>query len=78
MSETHWNVPDVEPNFNPNFFINIDNEIDNKLRALSFYKSQIKKNSSRSLDAIKALARFRGSQNGCIYAEAFKVVRIIA
>jgi hypothetical protein len=24
-----------------------------------------------------ALARFRGSQNGCDYAEAFKVVRIV-
>jgi hypothetical protein len=24
-----------------------------------------------------ALAKFRGSQNGCGYAEAFKVVRIV-
>ena len=31
----------------------------------------------RSLEANKALARFRGSQNSCTYAEAFKVVRII-
>ena len=77
LSETHWNVSDVEPNFNPNFFINIDNEIKSKLKALSFYKSQIKKNSPRSLDAIEALARFRGSQNGCKFAEAFKVVRIV-
>ena len=77
MSETHWNVADVEPNFNPNFFIKIDNEIKNKLTALKFYKSQIKKNSPRSIDAIEALARFRGSQNGCRYAEAFKVVRIL-
>jgi len=77
LSETHWNVPDVEPNFNPNFFINIDNEIKSKLKALSFYKSQIKNKSSRSLDAVEALARFRGSQNGCKFAEAFKVVRII-
>ena len=77
LSETHWNVADVEPNFNPNFFINIDNEIKNKLSALKIYKSQIKKNSPRSIDAINALARFRGSQNGCRYAEAFKVVRIV-
>ena len=77
LSETHWNVADVEPNFNPNFFIKIDNEIKNKLTALKFYKSQIKKNSPRSIDAIEALARFRGSQNGCRYAEAFKVVRIL-
>tara|TARA_B100001250_G_scaffold409192_1_gene433045 strand:- start:1514 stop:2185 length:672 start_codon:yes stop_codon:yes gene_type:complete len=77
LSETHWNVADVEPNFNPNFFINIDNEIKNKLKALTFYKSQIKKDSPRSIDAIESLARFRGSQNGCRYAEAFKVVRIV-
>ena len=55
MSETHWNVADVEPNFNPNFFIKIDNEIKNKLTALKFYKSQIKKNSPRSIDAIELL-----------------------
>ena len=41
-------------------------------------KSQInKKTPSRSPDAVKALAHFRGSQNGCKYAEAFKVARII-
>jgi len=77
LSETHWNVPDVEPNFNPNLFINIDKEIKSKLKALSFYKSQIKNNTSRSLNAVKALAKFRGSQNGCKFAEAFKIVRII-
>ena len=77
LSETHWNVPDVEPNFNPNLFINIDKEIKSKIKALSFYKSQIKNNTSRSLNAVKALAKFRGSQNGCKFAEAFKIVRII-
>lgn len=77
LSETHWNVPDVEPNFSPNLFINIDKEIKSKLKALSFYKSQIKNNTPRSLNAVKALAEFRGSQNGCKFAEAFKIVRII-
>ena len=78
LSETHWNVPGVEASFNPDFFINIDNEIKDKLFALKIYKSQInKKTPSRSPDAVKALAHFRGSQNGCKYAEAFKVARII-
>ena len=36
-----------------------------------------KNNYSRSVEASKALAKFRGSQNGCLYAEAFKVVRIV-
>ena len=78
LSETHWNVSNIEPNFNPDFFINIDKEINFKIKALKIYKSQINnKNLSRSPDAAKALARFRGSQNGCKYAEAFKVIRII-
>ncbi len=78
LSETHWNVPAVEPSFVPDFFIRIDKEINNKLVALRLYKSQINKNTpSRSLEAIKSLAKFRGSQNGCEYAEAFKVARIV-
>ena len=58
-------------------FIDISNQMSCKISALKFYKSQIKENPSRSTDAIKALAKFRGSQNGCDYAEAFKTVRII-
>ena len=78
LSETHWNAPYVEANFVPDLFFNIDNAIDTKISALRKYKSQINnKAPSRSLDAVKALARFRGSQNGCKYAEGFKVLRII-
>ena len=78
LSETHWNVPGVESTFSPDLFINIDDQIKNKLVALGMYKSQINKNTpSRSSEAVESLARFRGSQNNCKYAEAFKVVRII-
>ena len=77
LSETHWNVPGIEPSFNPDYFIDISKNIKKKLAALSSYKSQIKNNSTRSLDAVKSLAIFRGSQNGCKYAEAFKVIRIV-
>jgi LmbE family N-acetylglucosaminyl deacetylase len=77
LSETHWNAPYIEPNFIPDFFINIDETIEDKLKALSCYKSQIKNNISRSLEAVKALAKFRGSQNSCNYAEAFKLIRAI-
>ena len=77
LSETHWNAPDIEPNFVPNFFIDIDKSIKYKIKALKCYKSQILGNKSRSLDAIMALAKFRGSQNGCNYAEAFKLIRAI-
>ena len=77
LSETHWNAPGVEPNFIPEFYIDIGKTIDIKLNALKLYKSQLKNNNSRSVQATKALASFRGSQNGCSYAEAFKVIRII-
>ena len=77
LSETHWNVAGVEPSFNPDFFINVTDEIKFKIKALQKYKSQIYDNPSRSAEAIKALAKFLGSQNGCEYAEAFKVVRIV-
>ena len=77
LSETHWNVATAEPVFNPDFYINITKEINHKTTALNCYKSQISNNSSRSVDAVNALAKFRGSQNGCEFAEAFKVVRIV-
>ena len=77
LSETHWNAPYIEPNLNPDFFVNIDNTINDKIKALNYYKSQIKNNQSRSTEAVKALARFRGSQNGCKFAEGFKLIRAI-
>ena len=77
LSETHWNVPGVEPAFVPEFFIDISRQMEVKTTALEKYVSQISEAPSRSIDAVKALARFRGSQNGCRYAEAFKVVRIV-
>ena len=77
LSETHWNVPGVEPNFNPDFFIDITHQIQPKINALNQFKSQIKNNTARSIEACKAQAKFRGSQNGCKFAEAFKTVRIV-
>lgn len=77
LSETHWNAPYIEPNFIPDFFINIDTTIKDKIEALNCYKSQIKNNQSRSVQAVEALAKFRGSQNGCKYAEGFKLIRAI-
>jgi len=77
LSETHWNVPGVEPAFVPEIFVDISQFVDAKERALRCYASQINEAPSRSIDACRALARFRGSQNGCEHAEAFKVVRIV-
>jgi LmbE family N-acetylglucosaminyl deacetylase len=77
LSETHWNVGGIEPSFNPDFYVDITDFMDRKIEALSCYASQVNNAPSRSLEATRALAKFRGSQNGCGYAEAFKVVRIV-
>ena len=77
LSETHWNVPGIEPQFSPELFIDISKFIDKKIEALSSYESQLKNADSRSIEACKALCRFRGSQNSCRYAEAFKLIRMI-
>lgn len=77
LSETHWNVGGIEPAFIPDFYIDISKHLGRKQDALSAYASQVHEAPSRSIEACTALAKFRGSQNGCEHAEAFKVVRIV-
>ena len=77
LSETHWNVPGIEPSFAPAVFIDISDQIEIKKKALNCYVSQISAAPSRSIEAVDALGKFRGSQNGCSYAEAFKLVRLV-
>jgi LmbE family N-acetylglucosaminyl deacetylase len=77
LSETHWNAPGIEPAFVPEFFVDITGVIERKISALACYESQVNDVPSRSVEAVKALAKFRGSQNGCGYAEAFKVIRAV-
>ena len=79
LSETHWNAPHIEPNFTPNWVVDITEQIDNKLDALSCYKSQISDfPGPRSIEAIEALAKFRGTQAGFSYGEGFHVIRMIS
>lgn len=77
LSETHWNAPDIEPNFEPNVFVDISEHIDAKTQALEAYGSQVAGNRARGVNAVRALAQFRGSQNDCDFAEGFKLVRSI-
>lgn len=77
LSETHWNAPGIEPAFGPEFFVDTTDYMEQKQAALECYASQIHNAPSRSIEACMALAKFRGSQNGCGYAEAFKVIRAV-
>ena len=79
LSETHWNAPHIEPNFTPNWVVDISDHIDKKLDAMRCYKSQISDfPGPRSIEAIEALAIFRGTQSGFSYGEGFHIVRMVS
>lgn len=79
LSETHLNIQPQEAGFLPNTYIDISEKyLSAKLKALSFYKSQIQPfPDARSLEAIEALAKFRGSTVGVKAAESFILTRKI-
>lgn len=78
LSETEWNAPYVDNAFIPNVWNDISNEIDIKVEAMQCYKSQLCPDvQPRSIDTIKALARYRGSTIGVPYAESFMLIRQI-
>ncbi len=77
LSETHWNAPHIEPNFVPNWVVDISHFIEKKTAAVRCYESQIPAfPGSRSLEAVEALAKFRGTQAGFAYGEAFQIIRM--
>ncbi|GHT77964.1 PIG-L domain-containing protein [Bacteroidia bacterium] len=77
LSETEW-APMQEKAFIPNCFIDVSSTFDAKLKAMSYYKSQLKQfPHSRSIEAIEALAKYRGSTIGVERAEAFMIERQI-
>ena len=79
VSETHWTAPGMEPPFQPNWFVDIGSSLRDKLDAMRLYQSQLNEGiPARSLEAIDALARFRGSVAGLEAAEAFWTVRDIS
>ena len=76
LSETEWNTPSVNNAFIPNVWIDISNELEGKIAAMECYTSQLHAfPHPRSLDAIRALAQYRGSTVGVSAAEAFMLVR---
>jgi LmbE family N-acetylglucosaminyl deacetylase len=75
-SSTENNFSKVKVQFNPNLFIDVSNFIEKKIKYLKIYKNEIRKYPhSRSLESIKILAKYRGTQIGVKYAEAFYILR---
>ncbi len=68
----------VRTPFEPNIYENVEKEIKFKLNAFKAYKSEVREfPHSRSLKAIKNLARQRGVESGLKMAEAFQLIREI-
>jgi LmbE family N-acetylglucosaminyl deacetylase len=62
--------------FRPNVFTNITKFLERKLEIMSLYESEIQEYPlPRSLDSLKALARYRGATIGVEYAESFMLLR---
>jgi len=79
LSETHWNAPNIEPNFTPNWVINITDHIDKKLEAMKCYESQVVDfPGPRSIQAVEALAKFRGTQAGFGFGEGMHIIRMVS
>lgn len=74
LSSTEWAV--AGSGFEPNHFVDIADQLPSKIEALSAYASEMRPAPhARSIEAIRALARVRGSSVGVEAAEAFAVVR---
>ena len=79
LSETEWAAPFSYDAFIPNHFENISDTMSYKFEAMKCFKSQIRDfPSTRSLETIESLAKFRGSTVGFNRAEAFMTIRTIA
>lgn len=78
LSETGWNIPNSVNDFIPTVYEDISKFIELKLDAMSLFESQLAQfPAARSIEAIEALARFRGATVNVKAAEAFSLVREI-
>lgn len=74
LSQSSWGQV-IEP-FVPHFYIDISETFKEKIRAMEAYGSELKQYPHpRSLEAIEALAKKRGSEIGVKFAEAFALIR---
>jgi LmbE family N-acetylglucosaminyl deacetylase len=73
-SSTEWQTTP----FTSNMVVDISDHIETKMTALKAYDTEMRPAPhSRSYDAIKALATWRGQSHGFQYGEAFQAVRIL-
>lgn len=62
--------------FRPNCYVNITGYFSRKIEAMKCYKSELRKfPHPLSIEGIECLARKRGIEASCEYAEAFRIIR---
>ncbi|MFG6384515.1 MAG: PIG-L family deacetylase [Lachnospiraceae bacterium] len=78
LSETEWNIPNTVNAFIPTVYQDISDYLEKKKQALLFFCTQVSQfPDPRSIEAVEALARYRGSTVKVPAAEAFVLVREI-
>lgn len=78
ISETEMAMPLPENIFIPNSYSDITDFMDKKIEIMEIYNTEIQETPlPRSIENIKALARFRGATMCLNYAESFMVLRDI-
>ena len=77
-SSTEWAFGQFQTHFSPNVFVDISETIEFTIKAMEIYESEIRHTPHpRSPQALKSLARYRGSTVGLEAAEGFELVRKI-
>ena len=75
-SSTEWQAPAAYPAFAPNVFVDVTDSLERKLEAIKVYSGEIRSfPHPRSVEALTALARWRGASAGFLAAEAFVLIR---
>ena len=76
LSATDWSVNSAMNKFAPNTYVQVGEEgVQMKIAALAQYRGVMRPYPHpRSEESIKGLAAVRGSESGCVYAEAFQCV----
>lgn len=78
LSETEWSNPHCSNAFMPNVYNDVSNYLDKKIEVFNCFKSQLSDfPNPRSVEAITALAKYRGSTINTMAAEAFMLIRKI-
>lgn len=75
LSETEFAPAIPGSTFVPNVYVDITDYMDKKLEIMSMYDTELMNPPyPRSLSSIEALARYRGTRAGVMYAEAFMLL----